>query len=542
MKGKVNIMLTFEDLITRMDELELEELESIDTLLTLVRVPDEQLMLSIKNNLLLRVRELGGDPNRVSKKITEAKQLTKAQTMLQDMRVKEEIKEQICECKKQDYTAQGKVAIDFDVKTMKPKQSIENFEKVLFEDKYFDNLKYNEQASAREVTEEDGTVRHWEDSDLARIRSYFEREYDLYSPQKLDDALANFFKVRSYNPLKELIESIKWDGKDRIKDFLQEFLRPSDDPEYISEVSRLIFAGAIHRLYEPGCKFDCVPILVGEQGIAKSTFIRWLNPSEEYFREIKTLEGTKAEEIMQGGFICEMAELVAVRRASDIEKVKAFITTQVDTWRQAYARNVSYLPRKCIFIGSTNEMEFLVDRTGNRRYLPIHPTIKKYELPRREDEFKNYVLQCWAEAREKYFTPYMKTYYDETMAKKIEEVQLASVQEDTQATLIEAYIADKAQTCVLDVFINVFHGDPTDLKGNRSLSYDISKSMQGVQNLVRTGKTYNYKYKVWDNTLGTHKWISTKQKEWRNLACSLSELDELVLENGGTLQYGENEV
>ena len=87
MKGKVNIMLTFEDLITRMDELELEELESIDTLLTLVRVPDEQLMLSIKNNLLLRVRELGGDPNRVSKKITEAKQLTKAQTMLQDMRV-----------------------------------------------------------------------------------------------------------------------------------------------------------------------------------------------------------------------------------------------------------------------------------------------------------------------------------------------------------------------------------------------------------------------------------------------------------------------
>ena len=325
-------MLTFEDLITRMDELTLEEIESIDTLLTLVRVPDEQLMLSIKNNLLLRVRKLGGDPNRVAKKITEAKQLTKAQTMLQDMRVKEEIKEQICECKKQDYTAQGKVAIDFDTKTMKPKQSIENFEKVLFEDKYFNNLKYNEQASAREVTEEDGTVRHWEDSDLARIRSYFEREYDLYSPQKLDDALANFFKVRSYNPLKELIESIKWDGKDRIKDFLQEFLRPSDDPEYISEVSRLIFAGAIHRLYEPGCKFDCVPILVGEQGIAKSTFIRWLNPSEEYFREIKTLDGTKAEEIMQGGFICEMAELVAVRRASDIEKVKAFITTQVDTW------------------------------------------------------------------------------------------------------------------------------------------------------------------------------------------------------------------
>ena len=54
-------------------------------------------------------------------------------------------------------------------------------------------------------------------------------------------------------------------------------------------------------------------------------------------------------------------------RTKDVEAMKSFITRSVDKYRQSYDRRASEYPRQCIFIGTTNDYEFLADKTGNRR-------------------------------------------------------------------------------------------------------------------------------------------------------------------------------
>ncbi|MDK7829801.1 VapE domain-containing protein, partial [Enterococcus faecalis] len=73
---------------------------------------------------------------------------------------------------------------------------------------------------------------------------------------------------------------------------------------------------------------------------------------------------------LQGVWIMEMGELSATKKA-DIEATKHFISKQEDIFRVAYGRHKSYFKRRCVFWGTTNDNEFLRDKTGNRRFWPV---------------------------------------------------------------------------------------------------------------------------------------------------------------------------
>lgn len=179
------------------------------------------------------------------------------------------------------------------------------------------------------------------------------------------------FHLQPYHPVREAITALRWDGKPRLEEMLIRYLG-APDTAYTREVSRLIFAGGIHRAFRPGCKFDVMPVLVGlRQGEGKSTFVRWLAMDDAFFREVTVLEGQKGSEAVEGAWICEMAELLALRRAKDAEAVKGFISRQSDSYRRPYQRHTEDVPRSCIYIGTTNRAEFLTDVTGNRRFYPI---------------------------------------------------------------------------------------------------------------------------------------------------------------------------
>lgn len=360
---------------------------------------------------------------------------------------------EIIEQKKAELLKQGKPSIDFDPKTLKPIRSIENYLRVLKGDSHFSNLYFNEQSGYIEKTD-GGEFDVYSDADESEALYYIEHNYDgLCDLRLFPKAFDTFIQERHRNPLKEYIESIKWDGIDRIPYLLENFMHPTDDERLVREVSRLIFAGGIHRLYEPGCKFDCVPVLIGKQGTGKSTFIRWLNPFERYFNEIRTIEGKEGIENLQGGFVCEMVELLATKRAKDVEKVKSFITTQNDKYRMPYDRYTSFHPRRTIIIGSTNNEEFLTDATGNRRFLPVHINVERLEFTSREKEFKEYVAQCWAEALAKKDTDFMSTYPSNEINELLEEAQLDVMEEDSLQSFVEEYIKDKEYFCVLEILL-----------------------------------------------------------------------------------------
>lgn len=268
----------------------------------------------------------------------------------------------------------------------------------------------------------DSASKAFQDSDRSSLRLYLEVMYDLFaSPQLLKDALAQVHKRNKFNPVKEYLDGLVWDGTPRVDTLFSDYLGVENNA-YSQAVSRKFVVSAVARVYEPGCKVDSLPVLVGDQGIGKSYFCRAL-AGDEYFSDSIKAENTKeGYESLRGVWIGEYGELKAFHGVSD-EDVKLFITKQSDTYRPAYAVQVENIPRKCVFIGTTNCSDFLKDYTGNRRFWPMDAGEHEPEL----SIFENLPLereQIWAEAVVKYYdgeklfmdTPELKEAAEEAQA------------------------------------------------------------------------------------------------------------------------------
>ena len=163
--------------------------------------------------------------------------------------------------------------------------------------------------------------------------------------------------------------------------------------------------GAVARVYRPGCKFDYMMVLVSDQGIGKSTFLRMLCINDAWFNDnFSTLDGDKAVEKLRGMWIVELAELQATKRSKDVETIKAFITSRVDTYRVPYGRRTEQRPRMCVLCGTSNPTDFLTDRTGNRRFLPITCGVRPVEFDIFADETSTRMefAQAWGEIMDEY--------------------------------------------------------------------------------------------------------------------------------------------
>lgn len=310
----------------------------------------------------------------------------------------------------------------------------------------FSSLRFNELTGMPEVTEK-GKTRPWTDSDDSKARVEIEDNFGIHSMQKYNDAFNAYLSQRSYHPIKDKIEAIEWDGVDRIELLLHNCLDIEDTP-YTREVSRLIFAGGVNRLYNPGCKFDDMPVLIGKQGGGKSTFTRWLAMEDRFFTELRTIEGQAGIEAINGAWIVEVSELLALTKTKEQEAVKAYLSTLVDKYRPAYGRRTVEQPRTCIFIGTTNRDTFISDKTGGRRFYPVTCVRTGYDLFRREKEVRDYIEQCWAEAYAKLDTPFMSPYAHESIKREIENEQSRATEDDYRVGMIERYLETSGKTKV----------------------------------------------------------------------------------------------
>lgn len=327
-----------------------------------------------------------------------------------------------------------------------------NYLEIMKADEHFNNIKFNLLSEMAEI-EDGGKVRSFNDTDYSEIYNYIQNKYNLGNDNNMKHAFNLYLRERAYHPIKDIIEAARWDGRERCEAFLIEWLG-CEDTAYNREVSRLIFAGGINRIYSPGCKFDTVPVFIGGQGVGKSTAVRWLALGDDYFNEISTFEGKEAVEALQGCFICEVGELLALTRVKDQEGIKAFITRQNDRMRLSYGRFVKSLPRQMIFIGTTNQPEFLRDKTGNRRWLPVRVFPDGRFLYKYEQECKEYILQCWAEALHKLQVGEFPAVANYSLTADIKAAQEMATEEDYRLGLIKDYLETKsdAQTCVIEVW------------------------------------------------------------------------------------------
>lgn len=296
--------------------------------------------------------------------------------------------------------------------TDRPAQTIHNAEEaIMYDRELFGRIRFNEIAYAPYVY---GNLpwrqykgwREWTNTDDSNLRSYIEKHYGLKSSEKVMDALANVCSKYTVNPIKAMLETChdNWDGNKHVENLLPNMLG-AEKSEYTTAVMRLIMLGAVARVYHPGCKFDYMMVLVSDQGIGKSTFLRLLCINDAWFNDnFSTLDGDKAVEKLRGMWIVELAELQATKRTKDVETIKAFITSRVDTYRVPYGRRTEQRPRMCILCGTSNPTDFLTDRTGNRRFLPItcglHPA--KYDMFSDEAATRMEFAQAWGEIMDEY--------------------------------------------------------------------------------------------------------------------------------------------
>lgn len=249
-------------------------------------------------------------------------------------------------------------------------------------------------------------IREWNNEDDANLIEYIESRYGIYSVEKITKALTIVAGRNAYNPVIEMLEQrhLQWDGKKHIENLLPDYLGV-EKCEYTTEVLKLFMLGAIARAYHPGCKFDYVPIIYGLQGCGKSTFCRVLAVDDEWFDDnFNTIEGDKASEKLRGLWMAELAELLATKKAKELESIKSFLTSRADNYRPPYERRTEQRKRVCVFVGTTNSEHFLTDRTGNRRFLPLVADRSKAKTPiTLPENYKQAVIDvnnAWGEAME----------------------------------------------------------------------------------------------------------------------------------------------
>ena len=269
----------------------------------------------------------------------------------------------------------------------------------------------------------------------------------------------------------------------------------------------MIFAGGVHRAFRPGCKFDEVPILIGEkQGEGKSTFIKWLAMQDDFFNDnISDFDSQKGIEALQGKWIVEISEMLALKRAKEVESIKAYISRQTDFYRVPYAQYPEDYPRRCIFIGTSNCAEILSDRTGNRRFYPIIIHSNGFELNDHRDEIKEYIAQCWAEAVALFREGKLQPYVNREVLDAVKKAQEAAVEEDGRIGLIEKYLKTKPvgyEVCTYELWYDALGNDPDLKKPNVNLDLKPLKQLMHLfDEWERTGdRVYTDKYgrqRVW---------------------------------------------
>ena len=281
------------------------------------------------------------------------------------------------------------------------------------------------------------------DTDMKYIRLYLEENYNLTSEKKIMDAADLDAHQNSYHPVRDFLNSLTWDGTERIRYCLHHFLGAEAD-EYTFQALRLFLLGAIHRAFRPGCKFEVMLCLVGGQGAGKSTFFRLLAGKDEWFSDdLRKLDDENVYRKLQGHWIIEMSEMIATANAKSIEEIKSFLSRQKEVYKIPYETHPADRLRQCVFGGTSNAMDFLpLDRSGNRRFLPVQVCPEQAEVHILEDEAASraYLQQVWAEAMTIYRTGDWKLTFSPEMVRYLKAHQKDFMPEDTKAGMIQAFL------------------------------------------------------------------------------------------------------
>jgi putative DNA primase/helicase len=151
------------------------------------------------------------------------------------------------------------------------------------------------------------------------LGQYLTEKYGLPSIARaaLSEAIETVAHGRHFHPIREYLQALQWDGKQRVDKWLVFALGETPETlpkpavfEYLRLVGRFWLLGMVNRVMDPGCKFDYCPVLEGPGGLGKSTLVEAL-AGPEYFSDthFDVSRGKEGQEQVQGLWLYEIAEL-----------------------------------------------------------------------------------------------------------------------------------------------------------------------------------------------------------------------------------------
>lgn len=342
------------------------------------------------------------------------------------------------------------------------------------------------------------------DPDAVHLKLWFARKWHFEpSTGAVFDAITEVAHRHGFHPVREWLTSLEWDGVPRVDSWLKRHFQAKGQRDYLAQVFRKWMIASITRVFEPGAKFDWLPIFEGNQGAGKSTFGAILFGQDYFLDQLPHLNDKDAALNMTGKLCVEFGELESLRR-NELETIKAFITRQVDNVRPPYGRKTIALPRQTIFLGTTDKEAYLKDDAGNRRFMPV----KVGELD--FDQLYTDRDQLWAEANFIYQNGWEEKLYLEGDAKQVaKDIQLSKMVTDESNWMAEALVraiaADKAkpenerfnyaQFALSDLFepkgpLQKWKGD------NRDIQFAI-KALRRIPN-TKVGRVHKEHARYWN--------------------------------------------
>lgn len=325
----------------------------------------------------------------------------------------------------------------------------QNCRLILENDINLKNIAYNSFTDSIEVT---GSIpwampagKQWRDADDSQLLFYIIDHYADGASMAKEHVITALSKVtddRRFHPIQRYFENLpEWDGIPRASSVIIDYLG-ADDNEYTRTVTKKILSAAYRRIYSPGIKFDYMLVLIGNQGIGKSTLIEklgkgWYSDSltiSDILSDVKA-----AGEKLEGYWMIEIPELAGIdSKRFNPESLKSFLSRKDDKYRPTYGRRTAAHPRQCVIWGTTNKAAgFLRDTTGNRRFWNVYVSGEGKYKP--WDLTDNVIDQIWAEVK-KQACRIDDLHLSTEIAEQAEKMQKAYMEENPLMGIIEDFL------------------------------------------------------------------------------------------------------
>lgn len=280
--------------------------------------------------------------------------------------------------------------------------------------------------------------RPWTDSDeialLIQIQDTFKLNQTTIT--NVAHAAHAYAKKNRRNEVKEWLSSLTWDGVSRLNRFFVDVCDVNDTP-YSSSISCNFWISLVARVFQPGCKADCMIILEGPQGTYKSSLLKIIGGN--WYSELTEPFGSKDfYGSIQGKLLIEVPELDSLYK-SEVNTIKKVLSATRDTFRPPYGRNSVDMDRIAIFAGTTNDTEYLKDLTGSRRFWPV--------------ETKKINLNLASQLREQYFAEAVHLYKQGSSWHLVPEDEAELLrnnrtEEPVWVNVVERYLQNRQKTIV----------------------------------------------------------------------------------------------